>query len=169
MAAISQTTQSKFFSRMKMLEFRFKFHWSSFLRVQLTIFRNGQRHEIICDHGDTSRQRLSEKNVKLTNLPQPSQTCRTSTLWREIAWDMCFGHIIYTYLKYNEPSHIWPTNTLNMTNQPTGGAGLPVLLFILLLISPWLQTILYLIPYHVLKYLYSNYTHTKTVELDPFF
>ena len=38
MAGISQTTLSNAFSWMKMLEFRFIFHWSLFLRVQLTIF-----------------------------------------------------------------------------------------------------------------------------------
>ena len=37
MAAIFQTTLSNAFSWMKMLEFRLKFHWSLFLRVQLTI------------------------------------------------------------------------------------------------------------------------------------
>ena len=37
MAAVSQTTLSNAFSWMKMLEFRLKFHWSLFLRVQLTI------------------------------------------------------------------------------------------------------------------------------------
>ena len=40
MAAISQTTLSSAFSWMKMLEFRLKFHWSLFLRVQLTIFQH---------------------------------------------------------------------------------------------------------------------------------
>ena len=40
MAAVSQTTLSKAFSWMKILEFRFKFHWSLFLRVQLTIFQH---------------------------------------------------------------------------------------------------------------------------------
>ena len=39
MAAISQTTLSNAFSWMKMLEFRLKFHWSLFLRVQLTTFQ----------------------------------------------------------------------------------------------------------------------------------
>ena len=38
MAAFSQTTLSKAFSWMEILEFRLKFHWSLFLRVQLTIF-----------------------------------------------------------------------------------------------------------------------------------
>ena len=38
--AISQTTLSNAFSWMKMLEFRLKFHWSLFLRVQLTIFQH---------------------------------------------------------------------------------------------------------------------------------
>ena len=40
MAAISQTTLSNAFSWMKMLEFRLKFHWSLFIRVQLTIFQH---------------------------------------------------------------------------------------------------------------------------------
>ena len=37
MAAISQTTCSNAFCWIKMLEFRFRFHWHLFLRVQLTI------------------------------------------------------------------------------------------------------------------------------------
>ena len=40
MAAFSQTTLSNAFSWMKILEFRLKFHWSLFLRVQLTIFQH---------------------------------------------------------------------------------------------------------------------------------
>ena len=40
MAAISQTTLSNPFSSMKMFEFRLKFHWSWFPRVQLTIFHH---------------------------------------------------------------------------------------------------------------------------------
>ena len=40
MAAISQTTLSNAFSWMKILEFRWKFHWSLFLRVLLTIFQH---------------------------------------------------------------------------------------------------------------------------------
>ena len=40
MFAISQTTLSNAFSWMEMLEFRFKFHWSLLLRVQLTIFQH---------------------------------------------------------------------------------------------------------------------------------
>ena len=39
MAAISQTFSSAF-SWMKMFELRLKFHWSLFLRVQLTIFQH---------------------------------------------------------------------------------------------------------------------------------
>ena len=38
MAAIFQTTFSNAFSWMKMFEFRLRFHWSLFPRVQLTIF-----------------------------------------------------------------------------------------------------------------------------------
>ena len=40
MDAISQTTFSNVFSWMKSFEFRLKFHWSLFLRVQLTIFQH---------------------------------------------------------------------------------------------------------------------------------
>ena len=40
MAAIWQTTLSIAFSWMKMLVFRLNFHWSLFLRVQLTIFQH---------------------------------------------------------------------------------------------------------------------------------
>ena len=39
MAAISQTTFSNAFPWMKMLELRLNFHWSLFLRVQLTTFQ----------------------------------------------------------------------------------------------------------------------------------
>ena len=38
--AITQTTFSNGFSWMKMFEFRLKFHWSLFPRVQLTIFQH---------------------------------------------------------------------------------------------------------------------------------
>ena len=41
MAAIFQTTSSNEFSWMKMCEYRLKFHWNLFLRVQLTISDNG--------------------------------------------------------------------------------------------------------------------------------
>ena len=40
MAAISQTTLSNPFSWMKIFAFRLKFHWSLFLRSQLTIFQH---------------------------------------------------------------------------------------------------------------------------------
>ena len=40
MDAISQTTFSSAFSWMKMFEFRLKFHWSLFQRVQSTIFQH---------------------------------------------------------------------------------------------------------------------------------
>ena len=44
MDAISQTTFSNAFSWMKMYEFRLKFHWSLFLRFQLTIFQHWFRY-----------------------------------------------------------------------------------------------------------------------------
>ena len=40
MAAVSQTTLSNAFSWMKMLEFRLGFHWSLFLRFEITIFHH---------------------------------------------------------------------------------------------------------------------------------
>ena len=40
---VSQTTLSNAFSWMKMLEFRFRFHWSLFLRVQLAIIQHWVR------------------------------------------------------------------------------------------------------------------------------
>ena len=40
MTAVSQTTLSNAFSWLKMLEFRLRFHWSLFLRVQLTIIQH---------------------------------------------------------------------------------------------------------------------------------
>ena len=43
MADILQTTFSTAFSWMKMFEFRLKFHWSLFLRVQLTKFQHSFR------------------------------------------------------------------------------------------------------------------------------
>ena len=42
MAAVSQTTFSNAFCWMKMLEFLLRFHWSLFLRVQLTIIQQVQ-------------------------------------------------------------------------------------------------------------------------------
>ena len=43
MDAISQTTFLSAFSWIKMFEFRLKFHWSLFLRVQLTLFHHWLR------------------------------------------------------------------------------------------------------------------------------
>ena len=40
MAAISQTTFSNAFSRIKMYKFRLGFHWNLFLRFELTIFQD---------------------------------------------------------------------------------------------------------------------------------
>ena len=40
MAAISQTTFSNAFSGMKMYEVRIRFHWSLFLRLEITIFQH---------------------------------------------------------------------------------------------------------------------------------
>ena len=49
MATISQTTFWNAFSWMKMFVFCFKFHWSLFLRVQLTIFQHWFRYWLGAD------------------------------------------------------------------------------------------------------------------------
>ena len=49
MTAIFQTTSSNAFSWMKVYEFRSRFHWSWFLRVQLTIFQHWFRNWLGAD------------------------------------------------------------------------------------------------------------------------
>ena len=49
MAAVFQTTFFNMFSWMKIYEFRSKFHWNLFLRVQLTIFRHWYRWWLCTD------------------------------------------------------------------------------------------------------------------------
>ena len=49
MAAIFQTTFSNAFSWMKLYELRFRFHWSLFPRVQLTIFQHWFRQWLGAD------------------------------------------------------------------------------------------------------------------------
>ena len=50
-----------------------------------------------------------------------------SSLWSteaiEKVWDMRFNQIVHRYLKHDGPSHIWRTNTWNMTKQPSGEEG----------------------------------------------
>ena len=50
MTAIFQRTSSNAFSWMKVYEFRSRFHWSWFLRVQLTIFQHWFRNWLGADH-----------------------------------------------------------------------------------------------------------------------
>ena len=49
MAAISRMTLSNIFSWIKMLEFQLKFHWSLFIRIQLTIFQHWFRWRLGAD------------------------------------------------------------------------------------------------------------------------
>ena len=49
MNVISQTIFSSTFTSMKMLEFRLKFHWSFFRRVQITIFQHWVREWLGAD------------------------------------------------------------------------------------------------------------------------
>ena len=81
----------------------------------------------------------------------------------EMTWDMRFVHIINRYLKHDEPSDIWRTNTLTMTNQPTSGEGSSVLFF-------YLPTYIFMVTNKYIlntisyawEYLY-NHPHTKTL------
>ena len=59
--AILQTTHSNAFSRMKMFEFRLKFHWIWFLRVQLTNFQHWFRKRLGAEH----RQAIIRTNGSL--------------------------------------------------------------------------------------------------------
>ena len=39
----------------------------------------------------------------------------------EMAWNVRSAHIIYRYLKQNEPSHVWLTNIITTRNQSRVG------------------------------------------------
>ena len=78
MAATFQTTFSNAFSWMKMYEFQLRFHWSLFLRVQLTIFQHWVRQWLGAD--------------------QATSHCLTQ--WRLVNWR------IYTSLDVNELTKI---------------------------------------------------------------
>ena len=54
MAFVSQTTFSNTFSCKKMYQFRLKFHWGLFLRIQLTIFHHSH---VICSDNDLAPTR----------------------------------------------------------------------------------------------------------------
>ena len=45
--------------------------------------------------------------------------------WHGLAmnWIMRFVRTTWTYLRYDEPPHVWRTNTITVTNQPTDGAS----------------------------------------------
>ena len=58
MSTIFQTTSSNEFSWMKMYEFLLRFHWSSFLRVQLTIFQDWFRQWL--DAGQATSHSLNQ-------------------------------------------------------------------------------------------------------------
>ena len=77
MDAISQTTFSNEFSWMKIFEFRLKFHWSLFLRFQLTIFQHWFRKWLGADQA----------------------TSHYLNQWRSVYWR------IYASLGLNELTH----------------------------------------------------------------
>ena len=80
-AAISQTTMSSAFSRIKMLEYRLKFHWSLFLRVQLTISQQWYQLMAWCRPGDKP---LSEPMM----VRLPTHICITRSQWVNGKWGM---------------------------------------------------------------------------------
>ena len=79
MAAIFQTTCSNTLSWMKMYEFRLKFHWSLFLRVQLTIFQYWFRR--YCEMPNTSGGTYTSVGwhiVRKFNMCRPEHKCRVA-------------------------------------------------------------------------------------------
>ena len=71
---ISKTTFSNTFSWMKIYEFRLRFHWSLFLRVQLIIFQYWFRKKAWCRPGDKP---LSEPMMGRL----PTHICATRPQW----------------------------------------------------------------------------------------
>ena len=85
MAVISQATLSNAFSRMKMLEFRLKLHWSLFLRVQLTISQHW------------FRQCLGDKPLSEPMMVRlPTHICVTRPQWVKISYHVEF----YMYIRF---------------------------------------------------------------------
>ena len=74
MAAIFQTIFSNAFSWMKMYEFRLKFHWSLFLRVQLTISQYWFRYN---QYSPVGSKPLSEPMM----VSLPTHICVTRPQW----------------------------------------------------------------------------------------
>ena len=78
MDAISQTIFSSAFSWMKMIQFQWKFHWSLFLRVQLTIFQHLFRQWLGTDQATSHYQnhwwlffwRIHDDVIKWTHFPR---------------------------------------------------------------------------------------------------
>ena len=86
MDAISQTTSSSAFSWMKMFEFRLKFQWSLFLRVQLTIFQHWR--------GPGDKPLSEPMMVSLT-----THICVTRPQWVDFSVPP-FGFLFLPFLKY---------------------------------------------------------------------
>ena len=74
MAAVSQTTFSNAFSWMKMYQFWLKFHWSMFLRIQLTIFQYWFRWWLCAEQA--TRHYLNQWCPRL-----PRHICVTQPQW----------------------------------------------------------------------------------------
>ena len=81
LAAFSQTTLSSAFSWMKMLEFRLKFHWSLFIRVQLTISQHGSGNGL----ASSRRQAITWTNDDSSPLDKNLPLWQT-TFSNEFSW-----------------------------------------------------------------------------------
>ena len=84
MDAISQTIFSSAFSWMKMFEFRLQFHWSLFLRVQLTIFQHWLRWWLVADQVRShypKQWRLGYSRVYICHAASMNKRSRIRLIW----------------------------------------------------------------------------------------
>ena len=110
MAAMSQKTYSSAFSWMKMLKFRFEFHRSLFLRVQLTIFQHWFGWWLGADQAtihylnqldmSTARRRLKSPWSLSGTSAHPTMVTQVNIMIMN-GWLTSFSFIV------NRPSHSW--------------------------------------------------------------
>ena len=105
MAAIFQTTFSNAFSWMKIYEFQLMFHWSLFLRVELTIFQHWLR-QWLCAHQATCHYLNQWWWSLLTHI------CVTRPQWVKRHDDIQLAHVWYSMkpMYALEPSNHIPRN-----------------------------------------------------------
>ena len=102
MAAISQTTCSNAFSWMKVFEFKIKFHWNTFLGVQLTICQHWFRWWLgpIQVTGHFLNQCWPSSPMHIYAAPGGDELIRSN--------EMCTKHLIITF----DPKLCYSTNSL---------------------------------------------------------